>query len=88
VHGAVAALVVILALATAPWAAARTLTQRAAPGGNRVLVVRIDGPITPVTAEALDRAVGRAEREGYAALVVEVDTPGGLESSMRNGATS
>src|SRR5206468_12503771 len=43
----------------------------------------LDGPVSPVMAEALDHAVGRAEREAYAALVVEIDTPGGLESSMR-----
>ncbi|HYM80672.1 MAG TPA: nodulation protein NfeD [Candidatus Limnocylindria bacterium] len=51
--------------------------------GDRVLIVPLEGPVSPVTAEALDNAVDRAEREGYAALVVEIDTPGGLESSMR-----
>jgi membrane-bound serine protease (ClpP class) len=50
---------------------------------GRVLVMRIDGPISPLTAEALSSAVDRAERESYRALVIEIDTPGGLESSMR-----
>ena len=50
---------------------------------GRVLVLRIEGAISPVTAEALGAAVDRAEREEYRALVVELDTPGGLESSMR-----
>ncbi len=53
------------------------------PGAGRVLVMRMDGPVTPVMAEALDGGVRRAEREGYEALVLEIDTPGGLESSMR-----
>lgn len=54
----------------------------AVPQG-RVLVVRLDGPVGPVMDEALARALARASREQSAALVLEVDTPGGLESSMR-----
>ena len=60
---------------------------RAAPPGagrGRVLVVRLEGPVSPVSASALARAVERAQREEYQALVVEVDTPGGLETSMRD----
>ena len=48
-----------------------------------MLVVRLEGPVSPVTAEALESAVNRAERSHYRALVIEIDTPGGLESSMR-----
>lgn len=51
---------------------------------DRVLVVTLDGAVSPITAEALERAVDRAEREGYRALVVEIDTPGGLMTSMRD----
>ena len=54
------------------------------PGQGRVLVARLDGPVSPVTAEALGNAIRRAESRGYEALVIEVDTPGGLESSMRD----
>ena len=57
---------------------------RKAPGEDRVLVLRVDGPISPITDEALSRALARAEREKYEALVIEVDTPGGLETSMRS----
>ena len=46
-------------------------------------MIRLDGPVSPVMVEALDHALDRAEREEYRALVVEIDTPGGLESSMR-----
>ncbi len=51
---------------------------------RRVLVVRLEGAVSPITAEALARAVERAEREEYRALVVEIDTPGGLVTSMRD----
>jgi membrane-bound serine protease (ClpP class) len=52
-------------------------------GAGRILLVHLDGPVSPVTDEALEAAVGNAEREGYRALVIQIDTPGGLESSMR-----
>jgi membrane-bound serine protease (ClpP class) len=53
------------------------------PGDGRILRMFLEGPITPVTAEALTDAVDRAEAQGYRALVIQIDTPGGLESSMR-----
>jgi len=79
IPGMWAALVLMLALL----ATARAGADRPTPGAGRVLVVRLEGPVSPVTAQALSRAVERAESEGYTALVVEVDTPGGLEPSMR-----
>lgn len=63
-------------LAVAPAAAQTT----AAPP---VLVVRLDGALSPVTANVLISAVDEAEARGAAALLVEVDTPGGLVTSMR-----
>jgi membrane-bound serine protease (ClpP class) len=50
---------------------------------HRVLVLPLEGPISPVTEEALANAIDLATAKNYAALVVELDTPGGLESSMR-----
>jgi len=54
------------------------------PGEPRVLRTTVEGPITPVIDDHLADAVARAEDGGYAALVVEIDTPGGLDSSMRD----
>ena len=54
---------------------------QAAPGG--VDVVRARGVVNPTMAGFLVRAVDQAERDGAAALVIELDTPGGLDSSMR-----
>jgi membrane-bound serine protease (ClpP class) len=53
-------------------------------GERRALVTRLEGPVSPVMAEALAGAIGRAERDHYEVLVIELDTPGGLESSMRD----
>jgi membrane-bound serine protease (ClpP class) len=48
-----------------------------------VLVTRVDGTITPVIADHLADGVAAAERDGHAAYLVELDTPGGLDTSMR-----
>ena len=48
-----------------------------------VAVIDIDGAITPVTARLLTAAVERAQAERAQALVVQLNTPGGLERSMR-----
>jgi membrane-bound serine protease (ClpP class) len=49
----------------------------------RVLAVELDNDINPVTQEYLENAVDRAEDEEFDAVVVVLDTPGGLSSSMR-----
>ena len=55
----------------------------AAAATPRVLVAVFDNDVNPVTQDFLQEQVQRAERGGYAALVIEMDTPGGLGSSMR-----
>jgi membrane-bound serine protease (ClpP class) len=45
---------------------------------NQVDVITIDDAITPVTAKIIGDAVRRAERSGAEALVIRLDTPGGL----------
>lgn len=50
---------------------------------DRVLVAEVDGAITPVIAGYLLDGVEEAEEGGYRAFVVEMNTPGGLDSSMR-----
>ena len=61
----------------------------AAPGvlaqdtSNRVLAVHLANDINPVTQEFVSDAVSKAEDGDYAAMVLVLDTPGGLASSMR-----
>lgn len=50
---------------------------------SRVLVVHLDNDINPVTQEYVENNVDRAEDEGFSAMVLVLDTPGGLASSMR-----
>jgi len=49
----------------------------------RVLAVEFENDVNPVTQDYLTGAIERAEKEGYDAVVVVMDTPGGLDSSMR-----
>ena len=51
--------------------------------GAFVSVVRIEGIISASTSEFMISAIHQAQREGAEALVIELDTPGGLDISMR-----
>lgn len=48
-----------------------------------MLVASFENDVNPVTQEYLLDAIARAEDGSYAAVVLELDTPGGLGSSMR-----
>ena len=54
----------------------------AQPG--QVWVLGIDGAISPASADYLMSTLRRAEREHIELLVVRLDTPGGLDASMRD----
>jgi membrane-bound serine protease (ClpP class) len=70
---------VCLVLATL-FLAAGAGAQDATP---RVLVAEFASDINPVTQDYLVDAIERGQREGYDAVVLQIDTPGGLDSSMR-----
>ncbi|MDX9714136.1 MAG: nodulation protein NfeD [Dissulfurispiraceae bacterium] len=48
-----------------------------------VTVITVDGVINPVAAEHIHRSIKKALSNGSEALIVELDTPGGLDTSMR-----
>jgi membrane-bound serine protease (ClpP class) len=85
--GRIAVAGVLLALALVAATGARTRHAGPAaprpPRPGRVVVATLDGVVSPVMDDALRGALARAEREDAVALVLEIDTPGGLESSMR-----
>lgn len=85
--GIVCLLLALPLLAQGEGGAEETATGPSAPAAGpepTVVVVPIRTPIHPVAAEVLEDAVRRAEAMEAAALVVELDTPGGLMTSMRD----
>jgi len=44
-------------------------------------ILYVDGTINPVMAEYIERGIGQAEEENAVALIIQLDTPGGLLSS-------
>jgi len=51
--------------------------------GASVLKIRVDAPIHPVTSEYVLKALEKADRESADLVVLTLNTPGGLDSSMR-----
>ena len=48
----------------------------------RVLVVHFAADINPVTQDFVNHQIDRANKDGYSAVVILLDTPGGLSTSM------
>lgn len=57
-------------------------TARATPAKHVDLIV-VDAGINPATADFIHESLGVAERDGAAALIIELDTPGGLLESAK-----
>jgi membrane-bound serine protease (ClpP class) len=58
-------------------------TPAAARAADPVIVIRIDGAIGPAVASRVERGLKQAAREHAQLVVLEMDTPGGLDTSMR-----
>jgi membrane-bound serine protease (ClpP class) len=50
---------------------------------QKALVAKVNGVISPVSAKFICGAIDKAEAENCVCLVIELDTPGGLDDSMR-----
>lgn len=70
------------ALAKGP--AAVPAKPEVARGKPQVDVLTWEGAIQPISAEVIKQAVDRAERDHREALIIRLDTPGGLDTAMRD----
>ena len=70
---------------TARWLTAAVAALVFAPSvaGAEIPVVELDGVVHAVTAAHVVQAIDRADASGAPLLVIRLDTPGGLDSSMR-----
>lgn len=53
------------------------------PGFSAIITIEVNMPIHPVSSEFIVNSIERAERENADLILIKLDTPGGLESSMR-----
>ncbi|MEM9810913.1 MAG: nodulation protein NfeD [Pseudomonadota bacterium] len=51
---------------------------------RRATVLSLKGPVTPTAAGYLDREIGAASLRGDAVVIIDIDTPGGLVTSMQS----
>lgn len=61
--------------------------QDAAKAGNdsgRAVVLEVDGPIGPATSDFIVRGIENAEHSDAALVILRLNTPGGLDTSMRD----
>jgi membrane-bound serine protease (ClpP class) len=72
----------LLILPLAGWLLASVTGARAQ--AKTVLVTQVDGIITPVMADHIREGLARAQEEAHQAFLIELDTPGGLDTSMRD----
>src|SRR5512136_431583 len=58
-----------------------------AQAGREALVLTLDGALTPALKAYLERGISRAEQDGAALVIVQLNTPGGditLMEDMKN----
>lgn len=51
---------------------------------NHIAILTVDGGIGPATTDYIVRSMDKAEQQGAVAIVIKIDTPGGLDAATRD----
>ena len=63
--------------------AARRSSEVTGPASGTISRLQLDGVVDPFIADYLEQGIADAADEGASAVLIEIDTPGGLVSSTR-----
>lgn len=78
-------LIITLGLALAGWARDVAAKPSAAvPAAGVAALIEIEGAIGPATSQYLEQAMGRAQVIDAQLIILRLDTPGGLDTAMRD----
>ena len=61
-----------------------SFVARAQTGSPRIDVLTVKGTINPVLTDYIERGIEQAEETGASAIIIQMDTPGGLDTAMRD----
>jgi membrane-bound serine protease (ClpP class) len=56
----------------------------ATAASHQITVLHAEGVVNPVLADYIERGINQAETENASAVIIQLDTPGGLDTSMRD----
>ena len=75
-------LIILMVLCNVTWGVAQSDTTEIS-GLGPVILIKIDGAISPTTTNYISRAITKAREARAVALLIEMDTPGGLLESTK-----
>jgi membrane-bound serine protease (ClpP class) len=52
-------------------------------GYSTIIKITVDAPIHPITSEYIQKSLEKADRENASLIIISLNTPGGLDTSMR-----
>lgn len=64
--------------------AAFSLYAPASAASGNITLLNVKGTINPVLTDYIERGIDRAESQSSACVVIQLDTPGGLDTTMRD----
>lgn len=83
-HLALAVTLLVIAIILAAFAALGGEASHAQDDATKVTLIEIDGVIDPQVGAYVTRNIDQAAEDGAAAVLITIDTPGGLDEPMRD----